>query len=324
MCRALQKTGGTPFFFKTLTVEGEPGYLPSSAWNELRRAALGRLLALREAPAPHPCAAPALPVPGQKRPAAPLPLFARFASAAQLPEEGLLEGLERLILPIAEAGKLPGALRAKTILELPRAMFGPIEEDTARRIAACAGQGFAGFEVNNLAHLGLLAQNAPGLRVHGGFGLNITNQLAAAEYAALGLCSITLLPELAAAELPALGPPAVGIPAGAFVYGHMPLMLTRACPLQNVTDCAHCPREGMLTDRKGMQFPVRCGLGMRSVYNPVPLYMGDKPGALAVDYGLAYFTIESAARAGAVLRLLAAHAPFDGSFTRGLYFKGAS
>ena len=29
---------------------------------------------------------------------------------------------------------------------------------------------------------------------------------------------------------------------------------------------------------------------MRTIYNPVPIYMGDKPGALAVDYGVAYFT----------------------------------
>lgn len=325
--RALQKTGGTPFYWpegQALAVKGAPGYLPGSVWNELRRTALERLLALRQAPAPHPCAAPALPAAGHKRPAAPLPLWARFGSAAQLPEPALLEGVERLILPIAEAESLPKALRGKTVLELPRAMFGPLEQATARRIAACAGLGFAGFEANNLAHLPLLAQNAPGQPVQGGLGLNLTNQLAAARYAALGLRSLTLSPELAAAGQPAIGPPAVELPTAAFVYGHMPLMLTRACPLQNLRGCAGCPRQGTITDRKGMAFPVRCGLGVRSIYNPVPLYMGDKPAALAADAGLAYFTIESAARAGAVLRLLAAQAPFDGDFTRGLYFKGTS
>ena len=41
------------------------------------------------------------------------------------------------------------------------------------------------------------------------------------------------------------------------------------------------------------KFPVRCGMGVRTIYNPVPIYMGDKPGALTVDYCVAYFTLES-------------------------------
>lgn len=32
------------------------------------------------------------------------------------------------------------------------------------------------------------------------------------------------------------------VPTGVLIYGHMPLMITRACPLQNVQDCAHCSR----------------------------------------------------------------------------------
>ena len=61
---------------------------------------------------------------------------------------------------------------------------------------------------------------------------------------------------------------------------------------------------------------------MRTIYNPVPLYMADKPGALPVDYGVAYFTLESREEAAAVLARIAAGAPFDGDFTRGLYYKG--
>lgn len=323
--RALEKTGGTPFFAQSIAVSGPPGYLPGSVWNELRREALTGLLALREAPAPHPLAMPpaeALPAAGHKAAARPLPLWARFAAAAQLPEEpALLDKVERLILPIAEAGALPEALRSRTILELPRAMFGPVEADTARRIAACREMGFAGLEANNLAHIPLAREGAPELPLYGGFGLNVTNQLAAAEYEALGLAGLTLQPELPAAGMPAIGPPAVRLPTGAMVYGHIPLMLTRACPLQNVTDCAHCGGAGELTDRKGMRLPVRCALGVRSIYNPIPLYLGDKTAALTVDYALAYFTIESAARAAGVLRLLTVQAPFDGSFTRGLAFK---
>ena len=111
---------------------------------------------------------------------------------------------------------------------------------------------------------------------------------------------------------------------GVITYGHMPLMVTRACPLQNIHDCAHCDKTGVLTDRKAKKFPVRCGMGVRTIYNPVPIYMGDKPGALTVDYGVAYFTLESREEAAAILDSIRVHAPFEGEFTRGLYFKGTN
>ncbi len=143
---------------------------------------------------------------------------------------------------------------------------------------------------SNIAHLRLCR----GLPLSGGFGLNITNNAAAQFYAEQGLYSLLILPEVKDSDIASIAPDADGKPVstGVMVYGHMPLMLTRACPLQNIHDCAHCDKTGTLTDRKAKKFPVRCGLGMRTIYNPVPIYMGDKPGALAVDYGVAYFTLE--------------------------------
>ncbi len=129
----------------------------------------------------------------------------------------------------------------------------------------------------------------------GGFGLNITNNVAAQFCAEQGLSSLLILPEVKDSDIASIAPTRNGkpVPTGVMIYGHMPLMLTRACPLQNIHDCAHCDKTGVLTDRKAKKFPVRCGLGVRTIYNPVPIYMGDKPGALAVDYGVAYFTLES-------------------------------
>ena len=70
------------------------------------------------------------------------------------------------------------------------------------------------------------------------------------------------------------------LPTAALCYGHMPLMLTRACPLRNTRSCAQCPGGGTLRDRKGRDFAVTCtapgSAGVRTVYNPVPLYMGDR------------------------------------------------
>ena len=50
--------------------------------------------------------------------------------------------------------------------------------------------------------------------------------------------------------------------------------------------------------------------------------MGDKPGALPVEWEVLYFTTEEPERVRQVLDLFCSRRPFDGAFTRGLYFKG--
>ena len=323
--RSLAKTGGTPFAVEdqdiTVEMDGGPWFIPGGAVNELRREALDALLKKREVLRPWPTTeehVPALPLrtlPSRRT------LRARFENWEQVPERAL-DGIEYLILPIAQADRVPREWRAKTLLELPRVMFGKLEEDTARRIAATQDAGFAGYEVSNIAHLRLCR----GLPMSGSFGLNITNQLAAQFYADNGLGSMLILPEVKDSDISTIAPTRNGrpVPTGVLVYGHMPLMITRACPLQNIHDCAHCDKTGVLTDRKAKKFPVRCGLGVRTIYNPVPIYMGDKPGALTVDYGVAYFTLESREEAAKVLEMIRTHAPFEGDFTRGLYFKGTN
>ena len=321
--RSLTKTGGTPFTAEKITVEmdGGPWFIPGSAVNELRREALDALLKKREVLRPwptteeHVAALPQRTLPPRRT------LRVRFERWEQVPERAL-DGVEYLILPIAQADRVPREWRAKTLLELPRVMFGVLEQDTARRIAATQDAGFAGYEVSNIAHLRLCR----GLPMTGGFGLNITNNVAAQFYAEQGLSSLLILPEVKDSDIASIAPTRNGkpVPTGVMIYGHMPLMLTRACPLQNIHDCAHCDKTGVLTDRKAKKFPVRCGLGVRTIYNPVPIYMGDKPGALAVDYGVAYFTLESREEAAQILDSIRTHAPFEGDFTRGLYFKGTN
>lgn len=323
--RSLAKTGGTPFAVEdqdiAVEMDGGPWFIPGSAVNELRREALDALLKKREVLRPWPTTeehVPALPLrtlPPHRT------LRARFENWEQVPERAL-DGIEYLILPIAQADRVPREWRAKTLLELPRVMFGKLEEDTARRIAATQDAGFAGYEVSNIAHLRLCR----GLPMSGSFVLNITNQLAAQFYADNGLGSMLILPEVKDSDISTIAPTHNGrpVPTGVLVYGHMPLMITRACPLQNIHDCAHCDKTGVLTDRKAKKFPVRCGLGVRTIYNPVPIYMGDKPGALTVDYGVAYFTLESREEAAKILEMIRTHAPFEGDFTRGLYFKGTN
>ena len=282
--RALGKTGGTPFTCAGVEFacgEGGPGFLPGSAWNEMRREALDKLLQKRSEPAPLATKEITLPEYAEHEVGMIPQLAARFETAAQLPGAEYLAKLRYLILPIREADAVPQPLRCKTLLELPRAAFGTVEPDTMRRLAALEGSGFAGVVANNLAQFGY----ASPLPVFGGLGLNVTNPMSAAEYVYLGACGLLVQPETALTAMRAVAPrqkDGTPVPTAALCYGHLPLMLTRACPLRNVrTSCAGCTHKGKLRDRKGRDFPVRCSApgsaGMRTVFNPVPLYMGAPP-----------------------------------------------
>lgn len=314
--KSLAKTGGTPFLARDIRVRMEDGpwYLPASAVNELRRQALEKLLEKRSTLRPFEARPARITDPPRRAVPARQRLMGRFESLEQVPETAWQE-LDRVMLPLAEAEKVPAEYRGRTLLEMPRALFGPEEERAARQLEQARALGFAGFGAQNIAHLHM----AKGLPLYGCFGLNVTNQLSARRYVEEGLTGVTLLPEMTAGDMAYILP---GAPTGALGYGHMPLMITRACPLQNVTDCARCPRKGELTDRKGKKFPVRCAGGVRTIYNPVPLYMGDKPGSLPVDDIWLWFTVESRAGAAGVLKAYREGRPFEGEFTRGLYFRG--
>ena len=318
--RSLAKTGGTPFAAAedkiTVEMDGGPWFVPGSAVNELRREALDALLKKREVLRPWPVTdehVPALPLrtlPPRRT------LRARFESWEQVPER-TLDGVEYLILPIAQADRVPREWRAKTLLELPRVMFGRLEQKTAARLDALQDAGFAGAVVNNPAQL----RYTDSWTLYGGLGLNVTNPMSAARYASLGVQGMLLQPETALTAMQAVAP---GVPTAALCYGHLPLMLTRACPLRNVRDCGKCPGGGTLRDRKGRDFTVTCsapgGAGVRTVFNPVPLYMGERLRELPVDVAVAAFTTETPARVSQILDLLFNAQPFDSEFTRGLYY----
>ena len=314
--KALGKTGGTPFVCASVTLPPEVPFVPGSVWNELRRDALEQLLAQRTVAVPHAVRPYTLPEFAPHARGGVPRLAARFETTDQLPAD-CADALGLLVFPIGQWERVPQPLRSKTLLELPRAAYGKAEQRLAEQLAACRDAGFAGVVANNLAQLRM----AGPLPCYGGLGLNIANPLSAAEGAKLGLRGMLLQPEASVAAQAAIAP---GVPTAALCYGHLPLMLTRACPLQNTRSCAGCNGKGSLRDRKGRDFPVRCSApgtaGVRTVYNPVPLYMGDRLTELPVDWAVAAFTLETPDRVRQILAMLQARQPFDSEFTRGLYY----
>ena len=111
------------------------------------------------------------------------------------------------------------------------------------------------------------------------------------------------------------------VPCGAIVYGRLPLMQFRNCPLRAQTGCAACRARGELTDRRGVKFPVECGEKKYStLLNSVPLHIADKD-LHGLDHGILWFTRESAAECAAVAADYRAGRKSERERTGGLYYR---
>lgn len=161
-----------------------------------------------------------------------------------------------------------------------------------------------------------------GFIVHAGATCNIFNLPSAQAYMALGAADCVASWEL---DLESAAKIAKSVPTGVVAYGHLPLMCMRNCPVRAFEGCERCRiGNGYLTDRTGRRFFTGCAYGMAELYNPVPLYIGDKPDSISsFDFLELRFTRETPDECekivGAFFGGSGAWTP--GEFTRGLYYK---
>ncbi len=319
----LKKCGGTIFFPGQISIQvGEGLSFPLSELNALRRRAfeaLERQLGARD-PIPFSPVDPHIP-PHQRTTRQ--QFWLRVADRAQIPQS-LPSHVEKLIFPCHFPDEVFADLSAGVCAEIPRGLFG-IEERVAERLRRLYRLGVREAFAGTLDGV-RLAQEC-GMRVLGGFGLNICNTFALREAERLGISACVLSPEINAAALNHLG---AGIPTGVFAYGRLPVMSVRNCPLKNGRTCAACtPETRFITDRKGCRFPVECFKNpCNDILNCVPLRMEDKLGELRrADAFLLYFTGETPVE---VQEITAKYAqaldgcPVDrpaGAFTRGLFYR---
>lgn len=309
----LTKTGGTQYYVNKFEATVEPGYmLPSSALNALRREALERLNVIRgEVPAwkreeyePVPV------VPYEKTGSA---LWARFYRTEQIVGSW---ALEKIILPTDRIDhEVLEKYGEKLIGQLPALLFPGDEPALEKRLLALKNQGLSALWTDNI--YGISMGLRLGFGVYGGFGLNVMNTQALDFYELEGLSAVTVSFELGMEKIKKLGGT---LPRGVVAYGRLPLMRFRNCPVRAAEGCAECGGEGILTDRKGIEFPVECG-GRRysSLLNSLPLHIAerDDPG----DFRLLYFTRETRDECGEILRDFKNNWKMDGKRTGGLYWR---
>ena len=307
----LSKLGGTQFYVKNHKIELDEGLMLSAGEiNALRREGVEKLNRKLSAIKLYKS------VPFNEEPKRRKPkekkVYLRFSSLKQT--DGLKDEFDKIILPIEECKEAVEKFGTeKLILETPRVFFG-LEEKLCALLEKAKSLGVKEISCGNIASLHLARKT--GFKVFAGFGTNVFNSYAAEE---IDADEILLSAEMTSAQINHL---CSQKPFGNIIYGFIPLMITRNCPLKNGRKCENCDKKGFITDRKGEKFKVRCRFGASEIFNPYALYMIDRESEINSDFSLLYFTTETADEVKHILRLFNSKSKADFKFTRGLYAKG--
>ncbi len=264
-----------------------------------------------------------------------LPLSELTASADQRRGRSLPEKIENITEYIKSFG-------AKHIwAEIPPVIWQPHMETVRKQLAKLKELGIYDVVVDNIGAIGLAKEL--GFTMHGGMMLNIMNSHALRRYLDLGLADACISFETPFSEASGFAKAlragqAVGLadplPFGAAVYGYLPLMKFRSCPLRASREkaaapgdpaakngCAGCTGIDLLTDRIGEHFTIICREKQYSeMLNCVPLYVGDRR-LPELGYGLLYFTQESPDECRRICELYKEKAAFPFRKTAGLYYR---
>ncbi len=300
----LSKLGGTQFYVSSIKIKSDDGLmLPAAEINALRRKAVE---ALSAAELKMPLCYPPDEIPPRERKETTPYFTARFADIAQIPKD---HPFKRIFIPVWSSDE--AFLKTGAGAELPRGLFG-VEKRLEKRLRELKKRGVKNALCGNIGAYQLAEKI--GFHVYGDFGLNVFNSLSARNFN-----SPILSFELTVKEANSINAEDTGMIA----YGRLPLMLTRICPVKSRIGCDKCGKNGTLTDRRGVSFPIVCSpYPCVQLLNSVPLYMGDKMKDIKTDFIHFYFTDESKSDVKKIIALYKNGEKADFDYTRGLYYRG--
>ncbi len=313
----ISKCGGTQFYTDNIDIDYEEGLIVSAgALNALRRDALSELeKAISER---NHISANEYNIGFPRHNSDGFSLHARFFREEQIPDEP--SGISRAIIPIETSPNTLKRLISQEIevaAEIPAAVFGN-SEVYIEKLRILKENGLSLAWVCTLDGVGIAEKT--GLDFCSGFGMNIYNSISLNEVSALGAKDCLISCEAQLSDISRLGG---DIPRGVMIYGRIPLMMTRNCPVRNKLTCSECRQKSFLVDRMGIEFPVVCKNGASFILNSRPLWVADKKSGMDnLDYGLIYFTNETADECRKIISEVKNGGNPPSEFTRGMYFKG--
>ena len=325
----LNKTGGTPYLCRQVTVDLEPGLnLSAAVVNAMRRDALSQLTALRgrhETPA---LGRPTRITRVEGRRGHP-GLTVQVTTREQITPRLLKMKPEVFYVPLhilSSDAELTTRLarQVNVAAVLPRIVHDGELPAMTRQLRQVRELGVRDVLAGNL---GLLAPiRELGMNIRGDFGLNLYNSGAVNRMRELELRSATLSFEM---TLPQIRDVSKAVPCEILSYGRLPLMVTENCLIRGRTGSCACSLGSVrLMDKTGAEFPViRDGGSCRSVLlNGKKLNWLDRQddlGRLGLWATRLYFTTENPKEVDAVLASYQNPGSFDpGACTRGLYLRG--
>ncbi len=316
--KQLSKLGDTVFFYGSLTADIDNGlFVPAGKLNELRRNVIGKLSELvTEKNTPHYTVTEYIP---QKS------AVNHTKTDGKLPVRTFCRTMEqaRTAVKISEYVILPSVLsisepflaemseyKEKIILSPPR--FIVDEDKLVSRLAEIRKLGFSHLLCHTIDSVAI-GKNL-GFRLHGNFTLNVFNSFSAEYLRNIGLEDCIFSVE---ATLSHFSKIRTKMPLGAVVYGRLPLMLTRNCPIRNEIGCKQCT--GCIIDRTARKFPVACSGDYVEILNPDILYMTDRTGEFSnISFTAVLLHDENAEQTKSAV---SGEKP-TGNITRGLYYRG--
>ncbi len=272
--KSLLKLGSTFYYAHNISCELDDDLmLRTSDINAMRREACDKLTQLRGEKQPYRFIRPDF----SKRVYCDSPDFVGiqmiFATADSIPED---IKADRIILPVKEILENLNQLQKYLpclAAELPSLIYPSYEKKLASDLQRLREIGITHCLCENIGAVAL-AKDA-GMRVIGGALLNVLNTEAVRMWKSLGVEEVTLSYESSSRNTDLI---AKQSHVGMTLYGYLPLMHFRCCPLQSEKGCRDCKGKGELVDRMGEKFPVICKDKRYSVlYNSVPMFIGDKP-----------------------------------------------
>ena len=310
--KSLTKFGGTPFYDEGGGLRLDEGlFVSAGELNALRREATEKLCEKRAEKTIAPSKAKFEPQTTNIKNTSPK-LIARFETAEQIPDD--LSGVSAIAFPLENEPDFKTDL--PLIADIPRGIIS--EAAIEKRLKEFKLRGFTAALCGNLAAVEIA--NRVGLKVIADTGLNISNSESVKTAENLGASAAIISAEETVTDAKALNS---AIPKGIVSYGNIPLMLFKNCPLKNGISCKSCDKNGVITDRLGVEFPIRCRMGYSELLNSLPIWLADRKGELeGFDFTMLYFTRESKQRAAEVIKAYRDGLPPDIKHTRGLYYRG--